>query len=108
MGVALLSHHHEGVRQYTAHFLCNLAHDHSAAHPWLMQLMIKSIALADSKHHVCGDFYDVFAAVVKDMGRQTLEVKITTISAGLQYVHGAHPAYMHFCHIRVLAQKHAS
>ena len=73
-----------------------------------MQLMIKSIALADSNYHVCGDFYDVFAAVVKDMARQTLEGKIATTSAGLQYVHGAHAAHMHFCHIRVLAQKHAS
>ena len=82
MGAALLSHHHEGIRQFTARFLCNLAHDHSAAHPWLMQLLINSMALADSKHHYCGCFYEVFAAVVKEMGRQTPEVNRGTTSTG--------------------------
>lgn len=74
-GSALLSHHHEGVRQYTARFLIALAHEHSAAHHWLLQLLISNMPLADSKHHFCGLFYDVFANTVKDMSRQSPQVQ---------------------------------
>ena len=70
----LLSEYHDSTRTWCHRFLHQFAQLSSDSHHWVLQLLSGNMQLADGKPQYCLAYYDLFAAMITTLPKQTVLV----------------------------------
>ena len=73
---ALLSEYHDSTRTWCHRFLDHFAQLSSDLHHWVLQLLSDNMQVADSKPQYCLAYYDLFAAMITSLPKQTAPVSL--------------------------------